>query len=81
LCQQHSKDYYDRLCYILADNSIYGFSNPSAGILTPLTGNFPIGVSSSSHDSDIAVAGRLALIVHLGLRYRSYGERPRVAVA
>jgi hypothetical protein len=45
--------------YILADNSIYGFSNPSAGTLVPLTGNFPISVSSSSQDSDIAVDNSL----------------------
>jgi hypothetical protein len=41
--------------YALADNAIYGFSNPSAGTFTLLGGNFPIGVSSASQDSDIAV--------------------------
>jgi hypothetical protein len=41
--------------YVLADSAIYGFSNPSAGTFSPLGGNFPIGVSSSSTDSDIAV--------------------------
>jgi phosphodiesterase/alkaline phosphatase D-like protein len=45
----------EKKLYALADNSIYGFSNPSAGTLTPLGGSFPIGVSSSSQDSDIAV--------------------------
>ncbi len=45
----------EKKLYVLADNSIYGFSNPSAGTLTPLGGSFPIGVSSSSQDSDIAV--------------------------
>ena len=45
----------EKKLYALADNSIYGFGNPSAGTLTPLGGSFPIGVSSSSQDSDIAV--------------------------
>lgn len=45
----------EKKLYVLADFGIYGFSNPSQGTLTPLGGSFPLSVSSSYSQSDVAV--------------------------
>jgi hypothetical protein len=41
--------------YVLGQQAINGFSNPSAGVFTPVGGNFPVSVPGDSNDTDIAV--------------------------